>query len=76
MHLNGSHPMPRKGHYSHHLSNAHLKGIGGPGAPHLFRLERVRDAGVICAVHLTSLIINLFPSRAPLPVCQDYLLRS
>jgi hypothetical protein len=57
-------------------SNAHLKGIGGPGAPHLFRLERVRDAGVICAVHLTSLIINLFPSRALLPVCQDYLLRS
>ena len=25
---------------------AHVKGIGGPGAPHAFRLERVADAGL------------------------------
>lgn len=36
---------PRKMHYAHHLSNAFLKGLGGPGAPHLIRMERIRDAG-------------------------------
>ena len=36
---------PRKLHYGHYVSHAHLKGIGGPGAPHVFRLERIRDTG-------------------------------
>ena len=35
----------RKGRYGHLLSHLHLKGIGGPGAPHVFRLERLRDSG-------------------------------
>lgn len=42
----------RKGHFAHHLDGAHLKGIGGPGAPHVFRLERVSDAGAQPALSL------------------------
>lgn len=37
--------LARKGHYGQLLSHLHLKGIGGPGAPHVFRLERLRDTG-------------------------------
>ena len=33
---------------------AHVKGIGGPGAPHCFRLERVADAGTF---HRFTLIL-------------------
>ena len=36
---------PRKGHLAHHLEGSHVKGIGGPGAPHVFRLERLSDTG-------------------------------
>ena len=36
---------PRKMHYSKLVGHLHLKGIGGPGAPHVFRLERLRDSG-------------------------------
>lgn len=35
----------RKGHLAHHLEGSHVKGIGGPGAPHVFRLERLSDTG-------------------------------
>lgn len=38
--------LPRKGHYGQMLGHVHLKGIGGPGAPHVFRLERLRDTGL------------------------------
>ena len=37
---------PRKLHYGELLGHVHLKSIGGPGAPHVFRLERLRDSGV------------------------------
>ena len=30
-----------------HVFYAQLKGIGGPGAPHLFELKRFGDSGVI-----------------------------
>ena len=35
----------RKNHFHTLLDKAHVKGIGGPGAPHVFRLERIRDTG-------------------------------
>ena len=37
----------RKCHYDHFMASAHIKGIGGPGAPHCFRLERISDAGLL-----------------------------
>lgn len=37
----------RKCHYDHYMASAHIKGIGGPGAPHCFRLERIADAGCL-----------------------------
>ena len=47
-----------------------MKGIGGPGAPHLFRLERVRDAGLICVTMVVKpgyQLVSLPVSLACLP---------
>ena len=38
-------PCRRKLHYGHMLGHLHLKGIGGAGAPHIFRMERLKDTG-------------------------------
>lgn len=38
---------PRKLHFGTLLSHVHLKGIGGPGAPHVFRLERLASSGLL-----------------------------
>lgn len=32
--------LPRKNYLSEHFLHAHLRGIGGPGAPHVFQLDR------------------------------------
>ena len=37
---------PRKNFWGSYMDYAHLKGIGGPGAPHAFKLQRVEDAGM------------------------------
>ena len=35
----------RKSFFEEHFHYMRLKGVGGPGAPHLFRLERLGDSG-------------------------------
>ena len=42
--LAGKLEQPRKGFYEAAIPVA-LKGIGGPGAPHVFELERLADTG-------------------------------
>ena len=37
----------RKGHFEKYMAAAHVKGIGGPGAPHVFDLSRVADLGAL-----------------------------
>ena len=50
----------KEGHFAHYLHGLHLKGIGGPGAPHVFRLERVADAGALKTCDLNwNLTLNL-----------------
>ena len=44
----------RKGHFAHYLSSVHVKGIGGPGAPHVFRLERIKDSGETCFLSIVT----------------------
>ena len=41
---------------SFHFDHARLEGIGGPGAPHSIRLERIGDSGLVPSqsVHLTN----------------------
>ena len=41
----------RKIFWSIHASHAHINGIGGPGAPHAFRLERFEDAGPLLIIN-------------------------
>lgn len=52
----------RKCHFGEYLNNVHLKGIGGPGAPHCFRLEKFRDTG---AWHSRSTLRFKFPFLFP-----------
>ena len=35
----------RKSFFEEYFHYMRLKGVGGPGAPHLFRLERLGDSG-------------------------------
>ena len=35
----------RKSFFEEHFHYMRLKGVGGPGAPHHFRLERLGDSG-------------------------------
>lgn len=35
----------RKGHLEKYMEAAHVKGIGGPGAPHTYDLSRIGDLG-------------------------------
>ena len=37
--------MIRKIYWALYAEHAHVKGIGGPGAPHSFRLDRFEDLG-------------------------------
>ena len=37
----------RKIFWAIHAQHAHIKGIGGPGAPHAFRLDRLGDTGFL-----------------------------
>ena len=38
--------LPRKMFFHEAFQRAQLKGIGGPGAPHLLRLDRISDLGL------------------------------
>ena len=35
--------VPRKEFLRHHMDGVHVKGLGGPGAPHVFSLQRIGD---------------------------------
>lgn len=41
--IDTAHTLCRKMHFETHMQAVHVKGIGGPGAPHLFELSRLSD---------------------------------
>ena len=45
----------RKIFWSIHANHAHINGIGGPGAPHAFRLDRFEDAGPLLIMNCVSI---------------------
>lgn len=38
---------PRKTFFSEQMGHCHLTRCGGPGAPHLFRFDRIGDIGLV-----------------------------
>ena len=60
----------RKSHYGIHCGSAHLRGIGGAGAPHLFRLERIGDTGSkTWKKHEKQILLVCFSSTQNLLCC-------
>ena len=40
------------------MQHGHVKGIGGPGAPHAFRLEMLEDSGLQSDSHRLKTMLN------------------
>lgn len=54
------------------FDHAHIVGVGGPGAPHLFRLERIGDAGI----PRTSVDDHFWRRKSYRPHRDDVILRT
>jgi len=53
----------RKNFFAEHFAYAQLLGVGGPGAPHVFYLQRLEDSGTSIYLYQCFLPLSVFPQQ-------------